>query len=85
MKKQDEDKLVRRLESLEKDLYKMHIKLENQRLDKHVYTVAEVAGMLERTPQAIYAMIARGELASIKVGHVKIPGYEMRRIFGYED
>lgn len=82
MTKLQEQQLIKQVADLQKQVSDLYTRLENNKLEKHVYTVAETAKILEVTPQAVYAMIARGEMENIKVGHKKIPGSEIKRILG---
>lgn len=82
MTKPEEQKLLRRLDNLEKEVARLNGMLENNRLDKHVYSVAEVAGILGLTRQAVYTMLDRGELETIKLGHTKILGTSLRSKLG---
>lgn len=84
MSKVEIERLSKRIEHLEKEIYEIYSLLENTKLDKHVYTVAQTAQILGITPQAVYAMIYRGELTTIKIGRLKIPGSEIKRILGHE-
>ena len=82
MTKTQEKELLKTVEDLKKqvaDLYKL---LENTKIDKHVYTVAETAQILNITPQAVYAMIERGEIESVKLGRIKILGESLRNKLG---
>ena len=83
MSKVEIERLSKRMEHLEKEIYEIYSLLENTKLDKHVYTVAQTAQILGITPQAVYAQIERGEIGAIKLGHIKIPGYEIKRVLGY--
>jgi excisionase family DNA binding protein len=80
--KTQEQELLKTVADLQKqvaDLYKL---LENTKIDKHVYTVAETAQILNITPQAVYAMIERGEIESVKLGRIKILGESLRNKLG---
>ncbi len=82
MTKTQEQELLKTVADLQKqvaDLYKL---LENTKIDKHVYTVAETAQILNITPQAVYAMIERGEIESVKLGRIKILGESLRNKLG---
>lgn len=82
MTKTQEQELLKTVADLQKqvaDLYKL---LENTKIDKHVYTVAETAQILNVTPQAVYAMIERGEVESVKLGRIKILGESLRTKLG---
>lgn len=47
---------------------------------KRLYTVPEVANMLGVTPEAVYYMIKRGELPTIKLGTLRIREVDLLRI-----
>lgn len=82
MTRLQEQELLKTVADLQKqvaDLYKL---LENTKLDKHTYTVAETAQTLNVTPQAVYAMIERGEIESVKLGRIKILGESLRTKLG---
>lgn len=48
--------------------------------DKALYNVPEVAKMLGLTREAVYHMIKRGELPTIKLGTIKIRGTDLFKI-----
>lgn len=48
--------------------------------DKALYTVPEVAKMLGLTREAVYHMIKRGELPTIKLGTIKIRATDLLKI-----
>ena len=52
----------------------------NISFDKKLYTVSEVAKMLGLTREAVYHMIKRGELPTIKLGTIKIRETDLLRI-----
>lgn len=82
MTKTQEQELLKTVADLQKqvaDLYKL---LENTKVDKNTYTVAETAQILNVTPQAVYAMIERGEIESVKLGRIKILGESLRTKLG---
>lgn len=82
MTRLQEQELLKTVADLQKqvaDLYKL---LENTKLDKHTYTVAETAQILNVTPQAVYAMIERDEIESVKLGRIKILGESLRTKLG---
>lgn len=80
-KKQEQD-LINTVEQLKKQVAELHSRLENNKVDKHVYSVAETSKILGVTPQAVYAMIERKELETIKLGHKKILGESLRAKLG---
>lgn len=82
MTKLDEKKLLGRISSLERQVADLYMSLENNKFDKHVYTVAEVARILEITPQAVYFMIHREELETVKLGTIKVLGDSLRGKLG---
>lgn len=45
--------------------------------DKQLYTVAEVANILGVTKEAVYYMIKRGEIPTIKLGTMKIRAIDL--------
>lgn len=45
--------------------------------NKQLYSVAEVARMLGVTKEAVYYMIKRGEIPTIKLGTMKIRGIDL--------
>lgn len=82
MTKTQEQELLKTVAGLQKqvaDLYKL---LENTKVDKHTYTVSETAQILNVTPQAVYAMIERGEIESVKLGRINILGESLRTKLG---
>lgn len=82
MTKLDEKKLLSRISSLEHQVASLYMSLENNKFDKHVYTVAEVAQILGLTPQAVYTMIHREELQTVKLGTIKVLGDSLRSKLG---
>lgn len=80
MTKKQEEALVKRIEDLEKQVHTLTIRAENNQLDKHLYSVVETAELLGKSRQAVYGMIARGEIKTIKMGQIKVLGEELRRI-----
>lgn len=80
MTKAQEAELIKKVNRLEKQLNLLLQQKDSMKLDKHLYSVPEVAQMLGRTPQAIYAMINRGELEATKIGSTKILGSCLRKI-----
>lgn len=78
MTKKQEEALFNKVDKLEQLVHNLLAKAENNQLDKHIYSVPEVAQILGRTPQAIYAMIGRGELETIKLGKIKVLGESLR-------
>lgn len=80
MNRKQEELLLKTIEELEKRVYKLEIKLQNSKLENAVYSVAEVAEILHKTTRAVYNMIERGELETIKLGHIKIKGESLRRL-----
>lgn len=82
MTKIEEQKLLKRIDTLERTVADLYSYIESTRLDKHVYSVAEVSKILEITPQAVYKMLDRGELETIKLGHLKVLGSSLREKLG---
>lgn len=80
MTKAQEAELIKKVNRLEKQLNLLLQQKDTMKLDKHLYSVAETAKLLGRTPQAIYAMINRGELETTKLGTIKILGGCLRKI-----
>lgn len=78
MTKKQEELLINTVCELEKRVYKLEERLENNKLEKAVYSVSEVAEILHKTPRAVYNMIERGELETIRLGHIKIKGHSLR-------
>lgn len=78
MTKKQEESLLNTVHELEKRIYKLEERLENSKLEKAVYSVSEVAEILHKTPRAVYNMIERGELETIKLGHLKIKGCSLK-------
>lgn len=79
MTKKQEEKLLKVIEELEKRVYKLEERIENNKLEKAIYSVAEVAEILHKTPRAVYNMIERGELETIRLGHLKVKGESLRK------
>lgn len=65
------EELARRIEELESNTIK---------LDKLLYTVPEVANMLGVTKEAVYYMIKRGELPTIKLGTTRIRAVDINNL-----
>lgn len=72
MTKKEEERLLKKINQLEKAVAKLQLAFENNKIEKSFYTVREVAEMLHRTPRSIYNMIERGELDAVKLGGLKI-------------
>ena len=84
MSKADVKILYDRISNLEKQVASLYEALENNKFDKHVYSVSEVATILNRTPQAVYSMIHRGELETVKLGRMKVLGDSLREALGVD-
>lgn len=82
MTKAEERKLLERISRLEKQVAQLYSIAENNSFDKHVYSVSEVAEMLGITSQAVYLMIHRGELETVKLGTIKVLGESLRSKLG---
>lgn len=78
MTRLEEQKLLQRVNNLEKEVARLNRLLENNKLDKHVYTIQEVAELLHMSKQGIYKMINRGELETVKLGNIKVLGSSLR-------
>lgn len=74
--------LTARVNELEKTVTELTDKLESLTLSKHSYTVTETAMVLGVTRQAVYAMIDRGELETVKLGVQRILGSSLRAKLG---
>lgn len=66
--------LVKRVEGLE---------TKTLGLNKPLYSVQEVADLLGITREAVYYMIKRGELPTIKFGTTKIRAVDIAGVMGY--
>lgn len=75
-----EKELSGRVSFLEAKIADLYSLLETNKIEKHVYSVKETAQILGRTPQAVYAMVDRGELRATKIGHMKIYGDDLRKM-----
>lgn len=84
MTKEEQNILLKRVATLEKQVSRLYEMIHNNKLDRYTYTVAETAALLNVTPQAVYAMIDRRELETIKLGHIKVLGSSLREKFGIE-
>ena len=84
MTKKEEEQLIKKVNQLERTVAKLQEAFENNKIEKSFYTVREVAEMLHRTPRAIYCMIERGELDTVKLGSIKIKGDSLRDMLGKE-
>lgn len=80
MTKKEEERLLKKVNQLEKTVAKLQEAFENNKIEKSFYTVREVAEMLHRTPRAIYNMIERGELDTVKLGGIKIKGDSLNEL-----
>lgn len=80
MTKKEEEQLIKKVNQLEKTVAKLQEVFENNKLEKAFYTVREVAEMLKRTPRAIYNMIERDELDTVKLGGIKIKGESLNEL-----
>lgn len=84
MTKQEEQKMLKRVDCLEKQVALLYQRLENNKIDKHVYSVAEVADILNVTLKTVYNMIEKGELQSVKLGHIRVLGSSLREKLGVD-
>lgn len=82
MTRLEEQKLLQRVNNLEKEIARLSRLLENNKLDRHVYTIPEVAELLGVTRQGVYKMINRGELETVKLGSTKVLGSSLRSKLG---
>lgn len=82
MTKTEEKKLLSRIEEIQREVIRLRLLIDNNKIDKHVYTVKETADLLGLTPQAVYAMIDRGELETVKLGRLKVMGKSLRDKLG---
>ena len=53
MTKMEEEKLLKRVDNLEKQVAALHSRLENNKLEKHTYSVLETAHMLGVTKMTV--------------------------------
>ena len=72
MTKKEEQQLIKKVNQLEITVAKLQRLIDNNKLEKPYYSVSEVAEMLNRTPRAVYNMIERGELETVKLGTIQI-------------
>lgn len=72
--------LLQRIEELSKRVEELE--RNNIDFDKELYTVPEVAKMLGLTREAVYCMIKRGELPTIKLGTIKIRAVDIHNLLG---
>lgn len=84
MTKAEEQQLFKIVAGLQQQVADLHAKIENNKLDKHVYSVKETAQILGITPQAVYIMIDRKELETVKLGTLKVLGSSLRSKLGAE-
>lgn len=84
MTKLELKKVLERVSRLENQVARLYESLENNKFDKHVYSVSEVAQILDKTPQAVYFMIDRGELETVKLGSIKVLGESLRSKLGVD-
>ncbi len=80
MTKKEEERLLKKVNQLEKTVSKLQQAFENNKIEKAFYTVKEVAEMLHKTPRAVYNMIEREELDTVKLGGIKIKGDSLREL-----
>lgn len=72
--------IIRRMEELTKRIEQLESNTIN--FDKLLYSVPEVAEMLGVTREAVYHMIKRGELPTIKIGTTKIRAVDIEKLLG---
>ena len=82
MTKMEEEKLLKRVNNLEKQVAALHSRLENNKLEKHTYSVLETAHMLGVTKMTVYNMIEKGQLETVKLGHIRVLGNSLREKLG---
>ncbi len=82
MTKVEEQKLLKRIDNLEKQVAKLYEKQECNRLEKHTYKVSEVATILGVTQKTVYNMIEKGQLDAITLGHTKVLGSSLKEKLG---
>lgn len=73
------------LQNVVQELMKRVEELERRTLglNKALYSVQEVAEILGVTREAVYYMIKRGELPTIKFGTTKIRAVDIAQVMGY--
>lgn len=82
MTKMQEQQLLKTVSDLQQEIANLYSLIENNKLDKHTYSVKETAQILGITPQAVYAQIERGELETVKLGRTKVLGSCLREKLG---
>ena len=78
MTKVEEQKLLKRMSNLEKQVAELHAKLQNNKIEKHTYTVKETADLLGVTCKTVYNMIEKGQLETVMLGHLKVLGSSLK-------
>ena len=82
MTKAEEQKLLKRVDELTKQVAILYEIIESNKLTKHTYTVTETAKILNVTPKTVYNMIDKGQLETIMLGHIKVLGSSLREKLG---
>lgn len=82
MTKAEEQKLLKRISDLEKQVAGLYELLENNRIERHAYTVAETAKILNVTNKTVYNMIEKGQLETVMLGHTKVLGSSLKEKLG---
>ncbi len=82
MTKLEEQKLLNRVSSLEKQVAILYEKIQNNKIEKHTYTVKETADLLGVTCKTIYNMIEKGQLETVMLGHLKVLGTSLKEKLG---
>ena len=85
MTKIEEQKLLKRVAELEKQVVVLSQQNEVKKLDKYVYSASEVAKLLDVSIKTVYNMVEKGHLESIKLGHLMILGSSIRNKLGVVD
>ncbi len=82
MTKSEEQKLLKRLSNLEKQVARVYEKIENNNIEKHMYSVAETARILGVSNKTVYNMIEKGQLDVVMLGHTKVLGSSLKEKLG---
>ena len=82
MTKSEEQKLLKRLSNLEKQVARVYEKIENNNIEKHMYSVAETARLLGVSNKTVYNMIEKGQLDVVMLGHTKVLGSSLKEKLG---
>ena len=82
MTKAEEQKLLKQVDELTKQVAIFYEIIESNKLTKHTYTVRETANILNVTPKTVYNMIDKGQLDTIMLGHIKVLGSSLKEKLG---